>query len=166
MKASIPRSGYFAIRTGYSGCSVLFFYKTPAMYKFLLTAFFAIATTVAIGQTKFKARDLNGIWVRDNGFKLSIVGVGIFTEAGNPRGEVLSVGNSPFPPQAKGGMKYNQITYLGDNKWQAEHFSWHSEGDIEKGYWKSFGNTVITMSEDKNSFNDTKATYKRQEPLE
>ena len=94
----------------------------------------------------FSAKDINHVWTRDDGMKISILGTGIFAEGGNAI--VMAVGKSGWPTNTQNyAYKFRAIFYVRDNTWKAVNYRHR----VETGARIEDGEVIFVMSDDKKS---------------
>jgi hypothetical protein len=78
---------------------------------------------------------------------------------------LLSVGKSKWPAKAEGGLRFTDISYLGEGKWKAVNRSWRFSDKVEEGRWHDYGPTTLALSADKNSFTGGNTSFTRKVKL-
>lgn len=125
--------------------------------KKLITICFLIVTAFTTNAQTFDAKDMDGIWERNDGVRLSIDGTAVFAEGS--KALIFAVGNSGWPESViKYNFKFQDIKHKGTNTWSASNFAYSKE---KKTFIPS-GNTSMIMSDDKSNFKCGGYTYYRK----
>lgn len=125
--------------------------------KFSMLLIFCFFNVTILQAQSFDAKDMDGMWERNDGVRVQILGTGTFEEGGNAI--VFSVGNSNWPASSVNyNFKFRNILHNGDNTWTASNFA-YSTG---KRTWVADGSVILTMSKDKKEFYASGITYTRK----
>ena len=105
----------------------------------------------------FDAKDMDGIWERNDGMRLSISGTAIFAEGS--KAMIFNVGGSGWPESAAHyNYKFQDIKHKVNNTWTASNYKYSQQ---KKTVFSS-GNSIFIMSNDKAEFTCDGYTYYRK----
>jgi hypothetical protein len=105
----------------------------------------------------FDAKDMDGMWERNDGVRISINGTAVFAEGS--RALIFAVGNSGWPESViQYNYKFQNIKHKGSNTWMASNFAFSKS----KNTFISSGNSSLIMSKDKSNFTCDGYTYYRK----
>jgi len=125
--------------------------------KKLFTICFIIATVFTANAQTFNAKDLDGMWERSDGVRISISGTAVFADGSIAL--IFAVGNSGWPESViQYNSKFKNIKHKENNTWTASNFAYSRE----KKTFISSGNTVLIMNDDKSDFKCGGYTYYRK----
>jgi hypothetical protein len=127
------------------------------MKNLLLICLLIAASFTANAQTTFDPKDMDGIWERHDGVRISISGTAIFAEGS--RALIFAVGNSGWPESVvQYNYKFQNIKHKDRNTWTAGNNAF-SKG---KNTFISSGNSILIMNKDKSEFTCDGYTYYRK----
>lgn len=130
--------------------------KTKKMKK-LLTICFIIATIATTNAQTFDAKDLDGMWERNDGVRISISGTAVFAEGS--RALIFAIGNSGWPESVvQYNYKFQHIKHKGNNTWTANNYAFSKV----KNTFISSGNSILIMNKDKSDFSCDGYIYYRK----
>ncbi|MCU7619184.1 hypothetical protein NZ698_18550 [Chryseobacterium sp. PBS4-4] len=129
--------------------------KTSVL-KFVLILFLMLMSITEINaQTKFRAKDLDGTWIRQDGMKINILGADLFD---GTLATIQNVGNSGWPKSVVGYLyKFTQIKYVSGNTWKAVNNVYRQQN----GHTVEQGEVLLKMKDDKQSFEVGNDVYKK-----
>ncbi|TDE53075.1 hypothetical protein [Flavobacterium sp. GT3P67] len=131
--------------------------KTKKKYLALLVFLMGVININNLQAQTFEAKDMDGMWERNDGVRISIDGTAVFAEGS--KALIFAVGNSGWPTNSiQYNFKFKNITHNGDNTWNAGNQA-YSKGTST---WQSSGNVTMTMNKDKSAFNCGGFTYSRK----
>lgn len=134
---------------------VHFFKYTASLI--LLLILFSCATIKA--QT-FNAKDIDGMWERNDGVRIQIQGTAVFAEGSSAL--IFNVGNSGWPNSVvQYNYKFKNIKHKDKNTWTANNQAFSKD----KNTFISSGNALLIMSTDKSEFTCSGLTYYRKSLL-
>ena len=125
---------------------------------FSLLVFFMIIFSInnLLAQT-FDARDLDGMWERSDGVRISITGTAIFAEGS--RALIFAVGNSGWPTSVvQYNYKFTNIKHKENNTWTANNNAFSKANNT----FIPSGNSILIMNKDKSDFTSGGYTYYRK----
>jgi hypothetical protein len=125
--------------------------------KKLITICLLLGITFTVKAQTFDAKDMDGMWERNDGVRIQIQGTAIFTEGS--RALIFAVGNSGWPESVvQYNYKFQNIKHKGNNTWTASNYAF-SKG---KNTFISSGNSILIMNKDKSDFTCDGYTYYRK----
>jgi hypothetical protein len=128
--------------------------KTKKIILLILISFFNYPK---INVQDFDARDIDGMWERNDGVRIQIQGTAVFAEGSNAL--IFAVGNSGWPISSiRYNYKFQNIKHNGDNTWKAGNYAYSKANNG----WISSGNAILVMSMNKEEFTFGGFTYFRK----
>ena len=125
-----------------------------------ITAFVIFLATIGFTKVQaqtFDAKDMDGMWERNDGMRIKIDGTAVFAEGS--KAMIFNVGGSGWPESTvKYNYKFQDIKHKGNNTWTARNFKYSQE---KKTVFSS-GNSIFLMSKDKSEFTCDGYTYYRK----
>lgn len=132
------------------------FFKYTASLILLLILF---SCTTIKAQT-FNAKDIDGMWERNDGVRIQIQGTAVFAEGSSAL--IFNVGNSGWPNSVvQYNYKFKNIKHKDKNTWTANNQAFSKD----KNTFISSGNALLIMSTDKSEFTCSGLTYYRKSLL-
>ena len=135
---------------------------TNRIFNFLtaVSLFLAVTGFNKVQAQSFDPRDMDGLWERNDGMRISISGTGLFVEGG--KAMIFNVGGSGWPEStAHYNFKFQNIKHKANNTWTAGNYKFSQE----KRTVFSAGNSIFIMSDDKMEFSCDGSTYYRKSAL-
>lgn len=124
----------------------------------LLFSLLLISSTQAIGQTAYSQNDIQGEWLSNQGYSITVKG---------QEAHLSSLGKTNFPAKLQGDLFYANIKHVTNNQWTANRYQWkYTSTNIEDGRWVDEGTVNISMSADKNSFSQASRKFSRVTPIQ
>lgn len=124
------------------------------------TALFCFLTIMVISNVQaqtFDAKDMDGMWERNDGVRISIDGTAVFAEGS--RALIFAVGNSGWPESViQYNYKFQNIKHKGNNTWTASN---NAYSKAKKNFIPS-GSSLLIMNKDKSDFTCDGYTYYRK----
>lgn len=125
--------------------------------KKLITICLLMATTFTVTAQTFDAKDMDGMWERSDGVRISITGTAIFAEGS--RALIFAVGNSGWPTSVvQYNYKFTNIKHKGNNTWTANNNAFSKTNNT----FIPSGNSILIMNKDKSDFTCAGYTYYRK----
>ena len=108
----------------------------------------------------FNAKDIDGMWERNDGVRIQIQGTAVFAEGSSAL--IFNVGNSGWPNSVvQYNYKFKNIKHKDKNTWTANNQAFSKD----KKTFISSGNALLIMSTDKSEFTCSGLTYYRKSQL-
>ena len=125
--------------------------------KKLISICLLLATTFTINAQTFDAKDMDGMWERNDGVRISITGTAIFAEGS--RALIFAVGNSGWPTSVvQYNFKFTNIKHKENNTWTANNNAFSKANNT----FIPSGNSILIMNKDKSDFTSGGYTYYRK----
>lgn len=134
--------------------------NTAKQFSKNVTVFILFLTMISFNNLHaqtFDAKDMDGMWERSDGVRISIDGTAVFVEGS--KALIFAVGNSGWPTNViQYNFKFQGIKHKGNNTWTASNYAFSKS----KNTFISSGNSVLIMNKDKSNFTCDGYTYYRK----